>query len=211
MIKSLYDVSKADNHWFKTYHDHHIDKLSMTQFTYDSCLRYIITKDTIISHICMSVVSMQTDDTLISIDQSFAIAEKEAIHSAKIMIKSRAQLILDNSLKFNDIKIERVENDTIYFRQETHIQEIQLIQLIESIIISARDKIRIMPTLRDQYIAQRAREIYLTFICQSKASFDFSHAVQSIEITSDDINALNKRLQWQIINQIRDLKYVRLN
>jgi hypothetical protein len=138
---------------------------------------------------------MQTDDTLISIDQSFAIAEKEAIHSAKIMIKSRAQLILDNSLKFNDIKIERVENDTIYFRQETHIQEIQLIQLIESIIISARDKIRIMPTLRDQYIAQRAREIYLTFICQSKASFDFSHAVQSIEITSDDINALNKRLQ----------------
>jgi hypothetical protein len=30
-------------------------------------------------------------------------------------------------------------------------------------------------------------------------------------MTSDDINVLNKRLQWQIINQSRDLKYVRLN
>jgi hypothetical protein len=69
----------------------------------------------------MSIMNMQIDDTLILVDQSFAIAEKEAIHSAKIMIKTREQLILDNSLKFNDIKIERIENDTIYFRQETHI------------------------------------------------------------------------------------------
>jgi hypothetical protein len=30
-------------------------------------------------------------------------------------------------------------------------------------------------------------------------------------VSSNDINALNKRLQWQIINQIRDLKYVRLD
>jgi hypothetical protein len=67
---------------------------------------------------------MQTDDTFILIDQSFAIAEKEAIHSAKIMIKSREQLISDNSLKFNDIRIERIEDDTIYFRQEIHIQDI---------------------------------------------------------------------------------------
>jgi hypothetical protein len=30
-------------------------------------------------------------------------------------------------------------------------------------------------------------------------------------MSSNDINALNNRLQWQIINQSRDLKYVRLN
>jgi hypothetical protein len=156
---------------------------------------------------------MQTDDTLILADQSFVIVEKEAIHSAKIMIKSREQLISDNPLKFNGTRIERIENDTIYFRQETHIQEIQLMQLIESIIISVRDKIRIMLTSRDQYIVQRAREAYLTSICQSEASFDLSHAAQSTDSTfcSDDITALNKRLQWQIINQIRGLKYVRLN
>jgi hypothetical protein len=145
----------------------------------------------------MSIVSMQIDDTLILIDQSFAIAKKEAIYSAKIMIKAREQLISDNSLKFNDTRIERIDsNDTIYFRQKTHIQDIQLIDSVEStIIINARDKMRIKLIFRDQYIAQRAREAYLTSICQSEASFDLFHAAQSIEMSSDDINILNKRLQ----------------
>ncbi len=185
----------------------------MIQFTYDTCLLYIITKDTVVSHICMRIVNMQTDDTLILVDQSFAVVEEEAVHSAKIMIKTREQLTSINSLKFNDTRIERIEsNDIIYFRQETHIQDIQLIDSVESTIItSARDKVHIKLTLRDQYIAQRARETYLTSICQSEASFDLSHAAQFTEMSSDDINALNKRLQWQIINQIRDLKYVRLN
>jgi hypothetical protein len=118
VIKSLYDVSKADNHWFKIYHDHHTDKLKMTQFTYDLCLLYI----TVISHIDMRIMNMQTDDTLILIDQSFAVVEKEAIHSAKIMTKTREQLTSENSLKFNDIRIERIDsNEAIYFRQKTHI------------------------------------------------------------------------------------------
>jgi hypothetical protein len=40
-----------------------------------------------------------------------------------------------------------------------------------------------------------------------------SHAAQFIESTfsSNDIISLNKRLQWQIINQIKDLRYVKLN
>ncbi len=208
MIKSLYDVSKADNHWFKTYHDHHTDKLNMTQFTYDSCLLYII------NHICMRIVSMQTDDTLILADQSFAVVEEEAIHSVKLMIKTRDQLISNNSLKFNDTRIERFDpNESIYYRQETHIQDIQLIQSTGSIITNARDKMRIKLTPREQYVAQRAREAYLTSICQFEASFDLSHAAQSTDSTfcSDDVIALNKRLQWQIINQIRGLQYVKLN
>jgi hypothetical protein len=53
---------------------------------------------------------MQTDDTFILVDQSFAVVEEEAIHSAKIMIKAREQLISNNSLKFNDIKIERLDS-----------------------------------------------------------------------------------------------------
>jgi hypothetical protein len=71
---------------------------------------------------------MQTDDILILIDQSFAIIENEAINSAKIMIKTREQLNFENALKFNDTRIERIEsNGAIYFRQESHIQDIQLI------------------------------------------------------------------------------------
>jgi hypothetical protein len=141
---------------------------------------------------------MQIDDTLILTDQSFVVVEEEAIHSLRIMIKTREQLISNNSLKFNDIKIERFDsNESIYYRQKTHIQDIQLIQSIESIIISARDKVRIKLTSREQYVAQRARETYVTSIYQFEASFDLSHAAQSIDSTfcSDDVITLNKRLQ----------------
>jgi hypothetical protein len=87
-----------------------------------------------------------------------------------------------------------------------------LIQSIGTIIItSARDKVRIKLTSRKQYVTQRARDVYLTSICQSEASFDLSHAVQFTEMLSNNVNALNKRLQWQIINLIRDLRYVKLN
>jgi hypothetical protein len=87
-----------------------------------------------------------------------------------------------------------------------------LINLIESTIItSARDKIRATLISRDQYIAQRARETYLTSICQLEASFDLFHATQSTEMSKNDINARNKRLQWQIINQTRTMRYVKLN
>jgi hypothetical protein len=213
VIKSLYEVPETNNHWFKTYHDHHTDKLSMIQSTYDFCLLYILS--IIFSHIDMSIVSMQIDDILVLTDQSFAVVEKEAIHSAKIMTKTREQLISINFLKFNDTRIERLESNKIriiYFKQETHIQSIQLINSIEfTIITSARDKIRTMLFFRDQYIAQRIRETYLISICQSETSFDLFHAAQSTEITSDDIISLNKRLNWQIINQSRDLKYVKLN
>jgi endonuclease YncB( thermonuclease family) len=140
-------------------------------------------------------MNMQTDDTLILADQSFAVVEKEAVHSAKIMTKTREQLTFENSLKFNDTRIERIDsNDTIYFRQETHIQDIQLIQSIDTIITSVRDKMRIKLTPREQYVTQRTREAYLTSICQSKASFDLFRAAQSIEYSSDDIISLNKRL-----------------
>ncbi len=96
----------------------------MILYTYNSCLLCII----VFIQIDLRIVNMQTDDTLILIDQSFVVVEKKAIHSAKIMIKTREQLISNNLLKFNDTRIERIDsNDTIYFRQKTHIQEIQLI------------------------------------------------------------------------------------
>jgi hypothetical protein len=168
----------------------------MIQFTYDPCLLYIPTLD----QIGMKIVSMQTDDTLILANQSFAVVENEAIISAKIMIKAREQLTSDNSLKFNDTRIERLDSadqKTIYYRQEAHIQDIQLVQSTESTITSARGKVRTKLTSREQYVAQRTRGAYLTFICQSEASFDLSHAAQFTDSTfcQDDVIALNKRLQ----------------
>jgi hypothetical protein len=69
-----------------------------------------------------------------------------------------------------------------------------LIQSIESITTNARDTIRIKQISREQYVTQQAREAYLTSIYQFEASFDLSHAAQSIEISKNDINVLNKRL-----------------
>jgi hypothetical protein len=163
----------------------------MTQFTYDSCLLYII----VISRTDMRIVNMQTDDTLILTDQSFVVVEKEAIHSIKIMTKTREQLTFENALKFNDTRIERRSNDTIYYRQEKHIQKIQLIKIGFTFATSVRDKIRAMLISKKQYTAQRAREAYLISICQSKASFDLFYAAQIIEMSSDDIKILNRRLQ----------------
>ncbi len=164
----------------------------MTQFTYDLCLLYkVIEIDT-----RSDVVRMQTDDTLLLVDQSFVALKKKTIKSAKIMIKDRERLTSENSLKFNEIRIERL-NKAIYFRQKTHIQDIQLMKSIESFTINAREKVRINLNLREQYIIQRARDVYLATICQFETTFDLFYAAQSIESTFslDDIIILNKRLK----------------
>jgi hypothetical protein len=136
---------------------------------------------------------MQTNDTLILIDLNFAVAEKNTIINAKIMIKSRDNLDSNVSLKFNDTIIERQEND-VYFKQCSQFDHLQLIKTVDFTIINSRNKINIVLTSKEQYVAQRVREAYIAFICQSKASFDLFLTAQSIEISSDDITILNKRV-----------------
>ncbi len=184
----------------------------MTQFIYDLCLLYktLFVDKTSDKSIISDLIEMQIDDTLLLVDQSFVILKKETIKSAKIMIKNRERFTSDNSLKFNEIRIERLDsnninnsndmndsNEVIYFRQETHIQDIQLINSIELSITSAREKVRINLISKKQYITQRARDVYLTIIYQFETTFDLSHATQSIESTffSNDIITLNKRLK----------------
>jgi hypothetical protein len=141
----------------------------------------------------MSIVNMLTDDIFILIDFEFAAAKEKTIVDAKIMIKSRNNLDSNASLKFNDMIIERQEND-IYLSQFSQFDHLQLIKTIDSTIISLRNKIKIALTSKEQYVAQRDRDAYIAFICQSKASFDLSLVAQSIEILSENIAILNKRL-----------------
>jgi hypothetical protein len=226
MIKSLYDVFEIDNHWFVTYHAHHVNKLDMTQSTYDLCLFHTnmkIDTSSILQislkndhfhtshfHTDMKIVDMQIDDTLILIDTNFAIAEEKTIINAKIMIKSRNCLDSNFSLKFNDTIIERQKND-IYLRQISQSDHFQLIQNVDIAITSSKDKIRLALISKEQYVTQRARNAYVTSIYQSKASFDLSFAAQSIEVSSENITTLNRRLQWQIDNYSRNLRYVKLD
>jgi pheromone shutdown protein TraB len=113
VIKSLYEIPEADNHWFKTYHTYHTNQLDMTQFTYDRCLLYKL--DISLS----DVVNMQTDDTLLLVDRSFAALKKKTIKSAKIMIKNRERFISDNLLKFNETRIERL-NKALHLTRDSY-------------------------------------------------------------------------------------------
>ncbi len=137
IIKSLYDVFEADNHWFVIYHAHHVNKLEMSQSIYDFCLLHTDMKidtssdlqtDLKDDHLRtdMSIVNMQTNDILILVDSNFATAKEKAIIDAKIMTKSRDHFDSNFSLKFNDTIIERQEND-IYLRQISQFDHLQLI------------------------------------------------------------------------------------
>ncbi|RFU27594.1 hypothetical protein B7463_g8735, partial [Scytalidium lignicola] len=55
VVKPLYGVPEAGNHWFQTYHFYHVEALAMKPSTYDPCLLY--------STEPFGVVGLQTDDT----------------------------------------------------------------------------------------------------------------------------------------------------
>jgi hypothetical protein len=127
IIKLLYNVFEADNHWFVIYHAHHVNKLEMSQSIYDFCLLHTDMKHDTLSDLHtdlkddslrtnMSIVNMQTNDILILANSNFATAKEKTIVDAKIMIKLRNDLDSNSSLKFNNTVIERQEND-IYLKQ----------------------------------------------------------------------------------------------
>ena len=161
---------------------------------------------------------MQTNDILLLTIDDFANKKKKAVKSTKILIKNRICLTSINSIKFNNMKIQLhfdigindfVSYITLF--QETHIGEITLIQKNNASFINNRGVIKKNLSIKNQYVAQRAKGAYLASNCQSETSFDLSYAAQSIEYTSDDISQLNKRLAWQLTNKSKKFKYVRLH
>ena len=174
----------------------------MTESTYDSCFLY--------SNQPFAIIGFQTDDTLIFATDKFAIREKEVIQVAKIMIKPRECLDASHFIKFNGVKIKFENDKSIYLNHESHAS-MQSVKIYDMSFISSRDIVRKKLIPKKQYLAERVRSAYVTCICQSKASFDLSYAAQSTDFSSDDIDALNKRLQWQVDNKSKGLKYVQLD
>ena len=86
-----------------------------------------------------------------------------------------------------------------------------LVNLKTTNLTSSRGTKRVAVTPKDQYIAQRARGAYIASVCQPESSFDLSFAAQVINPKEDDAKRLNKRLQWQIDNKSRGLRFVPLN
>jgi hypothetical protein len=192
VVKPLYGVPEAGNHWFRTYHSHHIDHLHTKQSTYDPCLLY--TNDP------FGVVGLQIDDTLFVASTEFARAEQDELYKAHFMAKDRDELAIDKPLQFNGGLIQLRADGSITLTQEKQCKKIGLVTTVKG---NAK--------LKDEYIAQRARGAYIASMCQPEASFDLSFAAQAIHPTNENTKDLNKRLGWQLDNSTRGLTFVRLD
>ena len=205
VIKPLYGVPEAGNHWFETYHKHHQEKLRLTQSTYDPCLLFVNEAS------YFGLVGLQTDDTLFLGSKDFLMAEETELKKAKFMSKEREQLTTDNSIKFNGGRISLQSNGTITLTQEIYNKMLKTVEQSPADLTSSRGTVRPNASIKDQSVAQRARGAYLATVSQPEASFDLSFAAQTVNPGKDDIKLLNKRIQWQIDNPKRGLDYVKLD
>jgi len=73
--KPLYGIPEAGNHWWATYHKHHIERLGMEASTYDPCL--LITKTENKDTDMFGIIGIQTDDTLGLSTEKFVNLEEE--------------------------------------------------------------------------------------------------------------------------------------
>jgi hypothetical protein len=202
VLRPLYGVPEAGNHWFKTYHRHHTENLGMQQSTYDPCLLQ--------SNKPFAVVGLQTDDTLFLADEDFTELELSELSKAKFIAKELEKLTIDTPIKFNGGIIQLTTNG-IALTQECQCMNLKLVTTEPATSTGARGIARTALTAKDQYIAQRARGAYIASVSQPEASFDLSFAAQVISPTIEDTKALNKRLGWQMEHATRGLRFVKLN
>jgi len=204
VVKPLYGIPEAGNHWFKTYYQHHLDNLHVRPSTYDPCLLYVNdfnpNKE---EQGHFAVVGLQTDDSLFLANQPFVDLEGKELGKAKLLSKPLEKLTVQTPLMFNGglITITKINNkfSNIELTQERQASR------IKTVPISADKR-----SEKNEYVAQRARGAYIATICQPEAAFDLSYAAQATDIEAEDVKALNKRLQWQIDNKGKGLHFVKL-
>ena len=204
IIKPLYGVPEAGNHWFNTYSKHHMTKLQMETSPYDPCL--LITNNN-----GFGLVGLQTDDTLVLADKTFADQEQKSLTEAKLLAKDREQLTTSTPLKFNGGEITLESDGSIHLRQARQNQNLKLVTTTPVNLTSSKGQTRQSVVPKDQYVAQRARGAYIASVCQPEASFDLSCAAQTVNPKESDTKALNTRIQWQIDNQLRGLRFIKLH
>jgi hypothetical protein len=103
----LYNVPKAGNHWFKTYHNHYTKELSIEQSIYDPCLFYSLQ--------LFGIVSIQTNNTFILSDSDFFWKKESELKKARLIAKDYEQLNANSDLKFNRGVIYLKDNRSIVF------------------------------------------------------------------------------------------------
>ena len=142
--------------------------------------------------------------------RGFAADENRAIKDAEIITKNREGFAIDQLIKFNGTIIGLTSDGSFTMNSGRQAVNISLIQISKTSTVSSRDVFRTLLSTKEKYVAHRARGAYIVSICQSEASFDLSYAVQMVDPSADDVNILNKRLQWQLNNPKRRLTFVKL-
>ncbi|KAI1001842.1 hypothetical protein K3495_g6358 [Podosphaera aphanis] len=95
VVKLLYGVPEAGNHWFRTFHNHHTKEIFMTQSTFDSCLLYCHKPG------LLGIIGLQTDDTLFLANDCFTNDEQTKLKEAQFPAKEHEKLTADHQLGFN--------------------------------------------------------------------------------------------------------------
>ncbi len=113
VVRSLYGMPEAPMHWFKTYGDHHREKLAMDPIPFDPCLWYRSKNQT-----PDGVLSLQVDDTLFGGSPEFLCDEEEA---SKMFPNSGRTMIGIQRVRFNGLKI-RTTTDGIFAEQYYYVK-----------------------------------------------------------------------------------------
>ncbi len=120
-------------------------------------------------------------------------------------------LIETMSIKFND-EVIILNDKKLVLSQSKQFDCFRLIIISKSIdLTESRRQIRKSITSKNQYVAQRARNVYIAIMTQLEVSFDFSIAAQIINLKEKDVKRWNQRLQWQKDHSNWELRFVQLN
>jgi hypothetical protein len=95
------------------------------------------------------VVGLQTDDTLVLANKSFAEAKESELNKANFLAKDREQLTFITLIKFNSSQIKLENDGLICLTQERHCQHLRLIALKAINLTSLREEVRQAVTLKD--------------------------------------------------------------
>ncbi len=146
VVKPLYGLAKAGNHWFAIYLDHHKEKLGMEMSLYDACL--LITKD---GGENFSIAGLQTNDTLNIGTEAFMKKEEKEILKAKF--KAKIQTILETGVSgdFNSCQ-KTIKAESIIVVQNNQAEKLVLVDI--------KDKAK-----KQYYMEQYARGAYIASIC----------------------------------------------
>lgn len=132
-------------------------------------------------------------------DDGFAEKEQVGLQKARFLAKERERLTADHDLKFNG-GIIHAESTAITLPQVRQCKNLKVFSSKNTTTTSSRGVIRQNLTVKDQYIAQRARGggAYIASVCQPEAAYDLSVAAQAVEPTELEHEDEHEILPFQV-------------